>query len=236
MMTGFPFKRGLLRSTFVLTAALSGIATAQDRAPTDGSQLASDQLVLSTAGGLDWSGYYVGGSLAFASGGASAVPIDAGRPDNDLEGAVFGAQLGYNIQRGNIVYGIEATLSATNAETGSTATGCSAVHCEYVDVNWLATLRGRAGVAVDQTLFYGSLGVATADVTAIDWDAGTASESHRHSGYVIGVGAEYSLSEKMSAKVEYNYMDFNDQTYNLGTPDAVEFDLSVVEVGINFHF
>ena len=82
----------------------------------------------------------------------TAVPIGSGLPANDLDGGLLGAQFGYNIQRGDLVYGVEAAFSTANVDTGSTATGCSGVHCAYIDINWTASITARLGKSVNRTL------------------------------------------------------------------------------------
>lgn len=199
----------------------AGITAAQDAA---------------SVGGYDWSGSYAGASLGYADGGMTALPIDTGRPPNSLYGGFLGAQFGYNMQSGNLVYGVEAAVTTGNVETGSTATTCSNVHCEYIDINWAARISGRVGMALDRTLVYGSLGYAVADVTGIDWDAGTEQASNQHDGVVVGVGVEHGFSDMLSGVVEYNVTNFSTETYDLGDPDDVDFKTSVIRLGLNYHF
>ena len=100
----------------------------------------------------DWSGGYIGiqGGVArrdlLARFGISGFELDGSRT-----GGAAGALLGYNWQHGRFVYGLEGDWNwigakATHlANRGQTSTS--------FDVNWLSTIRGRAGLARDSTLF-----------------------------------------------------------------------------------
>ena len=70
--------------------------------------------------GVNWSGLYVGvnGGYGFNSGnigGTIGAPYDI-----SPEGAFGGGQIGFNMQRGNIVFGIEADIQGGNIEDSKT--------------------------------------------------------------------------------------------------------------------
>ena len=76
--------------------------------------------------------------------------------------AVAGVQGGYDWQHRNFVYGIAADWSWTGMK--ARAVGCSG-SCSYqAKVDWLASFRGRAGLAVDDTLIYVTGGLALGGV------------------------------------------------------------------------
>ncbi len=52
---------------------------------------------------FDWTGFYVG-----VYGGFGWGDVDVGGAESDVEGGLAGGTVGYNIQSGNFVYGIEA--------------------------------------------------------------------------------------------------------------------------------
>src|SRR5215510_11294714 len=68
--------------------------------------------------------------------------------DRTKTGAAIGGLFGYNFQRGSFVYGLEGDWNWVGAKIDS-------FHLEGPetsnDVRWLATIRGRAGLAVDAT-------------------------------------------------------------------------------------
>lgn len=181
---------------------------------------------------FDWSGFYVGAHAGWATGSVLADPIDA--PDETTAtGWLLGVQAGANAQFDTFVLGVEGDIAWTNItnedEILLPAYGLT-------DVNWLASLRGRAGVAFDQVLLYATAGIAGAGVTFNDLDAAEGSLDGTHFGWTAGIGAEVAITETISAKVEYLYYDFGAVTYDLGDPDDVSFNLHTIKAGLNFHF
>lgn len=191
-----------------------------------------------TVAGFDWTGAYAGIHVGYGWGSSFASPIDDGLPAVSTDGFLAGGQVGYNMQYGDWVFGAEADLSWTGMENDVSFFSCNAGFspCEYVDLDWMATIRGRVGYAMDRTLFYGTAGVAFAGVTAIDFDAGSNSASNTHVGYAVGAGVEHAFSDMLSLKAEYLYVDLGSKTYNLGTPDSVDIDAHTVKIGLNYHF
>jgi len=59
---------------------------------------------------------------------------------------------------------------------------------------------------------------------------GSISVSATVSGWMLGIGAEYALSDNWTAKIEYNMMDFGDSG-----PFADD-KFNVLKVGINYRF
>src|SRR5262245_32818956 len=106
---------------------------------------------------FSWTGLYVGAHLGYAFS-----DIDWQEKGFDgshsADGAVAGGQIGYNIQMGRLVYGIEADISGTGIDGGNSCCGHT--------VNYLASVRGRLGVTghENRTLFYATAGAAWADI------------------------------------------------------------------------
>ncbi len=74
-----------------------------------------------------------------------------------MNGAIYGVHAGYNFQRGNLVYGLEAGFNGTNME-GSDS--CVILFTCERKLDWYATGVGRLGYTTGNTLFYGFGGVA----------------------------------------------------------------------------
>lgn len=186
------------------------------------------------ASAFDWSGFYVGAHAGWASGSVLVDPLDA--PDESTAvGWLLGVQAGANAQFDTFVLGIEGDIAWSNITNEDDVT-CGAL-CGLVDVNWLASLRGRAGVTFDQVLLYATAGVAGAGVDYTDLDVGpTPTLSDTHFGWTAGLGVEVAVTENVSVKAEYAYYDFGAVTYNIGTPDDVSFNLHTIKAGVNFHF
>lgn len=183
---------------------------------------------------FDWSGFYVGAHAGWASGPVLAYPIDAS-DETTATGWLLGVQAGANAQFDTFVLGVEGDVAWTNITNEDEVLPAGAPF-GLTDVNWLASLRGRVGVAFDQVLLYATAGVAGAGITFNDLDAIEGSLDGTHFGWTAGIGAEVAVTETVSAKVEYLYYDFGAVTYDLGDPDNVSFNLHTIKAGLNFHF
>ena len=156
--------------------------------------------------GFRWSGTYVGGQLGGIFG--------------DSDGVIGGGTLGFNVQNGQLVYGLETDLSLTDA-SGS------------VDIDWLWTVRGRIGLSMNGTLMpFLTAGLAVADVSAT---SGGMSSSETSAGYTIGGGLELSLTRNWTFKGEYLYLDLGSVDIPAMGSVAAD-DLHVIRAGVNFKF
>ncbi len=198
---------------------------------------------------VDWSGWYGGASLGYGSGsydqGVSALNQDG--PTVDVDGAMFGLQIGRNFQNGNKVYGFE--LGASSGIDGIVPQGtplstfwfCTSGDCN-VDIKALATLRGRFGVtsASGATLFYGAAGVAGARYEGGILNNVQQGETETNFGYTLGAGIEHMLRPNMSVFAEANYVDLGDLTFGQGNDPTDVYDglgdFATVKIGFNYHF
>ncbi|MEH6725946.1 MAG: hypothetical protein V7703_07275 [Hyphomicrobiales bacterium] len=127
----------------------------------------------------DWSGFYAGLAVSGVASEASMDAIDFWE-DNEYDsrdsyplkqlalGAGGGVYAGYNMQRENLVYGLEATLDIFSAQSTS---GIEVVddysYGEFVNrTRWVGSARGRFGLAQANTLLYLAGGVAFGEVEA----------------------------------------------------------------------
>lgn len=181
--------------------------------------------------GFSWTGFYGGVHLGY-----SAADIDhfdvfgAGTVlDHNVDGAIYGGQIGYNHQLDDLVLGIEAEVSGSdvdgNAGAGGTARG--------FDLDVTYGVRGRLGYAMDQLLFYATAGVTIAEVDAT---SAFGADGDTHVGFVVGGGAAWRLTELISLGVEYLYADYETKSYAMGgAPDDISFDTHTVRAVLNFH-
>ena len=219
--------------------------------------------------GEGWQGCYVGIHAGYVRADQRATdtpfahdsfgaPITWNDPtgstlDADSDGAMGGAQAGCDYSKPldgmTLVLGVVGDISAIDAS----ATGASAIaadtHTNF-DANWMGNLRGRLGVANQNTLIYATGGVAFADigVRAFDLD-GTVNlglmdvrASGTETGWVAGLGVEQRLSGNMSVSVEWLHTEFNDLVATgaaifptLATP-RFESDLEIdtIRIGLNW--
>ncbi|RIA56105.1 outer membrane protein [Dichotomicrobium thermohalophilum] len=194
-----------------------------------------------------WAGLYVGGSLGFGVGDTSGQLcfdgscLDFLSSDYDVDGAVYGAHIGYNWQHGHKVFGIEAALNGTDID-GSEDCGpfFNFTTCER-ELDYYATVVGRLGYAVNNLLFYGFGGVAwgevETDVSILGQNLFDGSETHV--GWTGGIGIETALTERFFAGVEYAHVDLGEEDLSFdichceGT-DKVDMDFDVIKIRASY--
>jgi outer membrane immunogenic protein len=198
----------------------------------------------------NWGGLYIGinGGYGFGNSDWNATPGFGGGATGtgnfDIDGELAGGTIGANFQSGQIVFGVEADGDWTNI-TGSSSSGdCTGATCQTSN-DWLTTFRGRLGYAFDRVLVYGTGGGAVGDVKSslsVPGFTGVSSSSTEF-GWTAGAGVEVGITENITAKVEYLYMDLSNGTLACpaGTCGAalsipVQFDASLVRAGLNFKF
>jgi outer membrane immunogenic protein len=136
----------------------------------------------------DISGFYGGLSLGVPDGDNF---LDYGS-EYSFDGAAIGAMLGYNVVKGDWVYGGE--LNYVNKYDVSQGSGGS--FYSGMGLGNVIDLRGRIGRAFGNTLVYGAAGVTFADVDT----AGGLSTSAE--GFNFGIGVEHSIGQRGFVGVE----------------------------------
>lgn len=177
-----------------------------------------------------WQGLYVGGHLGWGSGHARTT---ASGERLDLSGAVIGVHGGYNWQSQALVFGVEADLDATDSKGSRVFTSGQWTAASSI---WMASLRGRVGVAFDKILVFGTLGGALHDVDVTIADAATISRSNQVLyGWVVGGGVDWRLTEAWSLRLEALHYEFNSQRLGIS---ATSFDthMTTVRAGMTFRF
>jgi outer membrane immunogenic protein len=178
---------------------------------------------------FNWSGFYTGLHAGYGWGRSShSAPALGGATGNfDADGWLLGGLLGVNYQVGQTVWGVEADMNWTDF---SGSTSCGVETCS-TSTDWLGTVRGRLGYAVDRFMPYVTGGVAFGKVKASE--TGFGSDSSTRVGWTAGLGAEYALSENMSWKTEYLYVDLGKMDFS---GSDVKFNSHIVRTGLNVRF
>ncbi|CAD5300377.1 Porin family protein [Bosea sp. 62] len=171
----------------------------------------------------NWNGVYVG-----VHSGASFDRFQGIGKKNRSE-VLLGGQVGYNLQMGGLVAGLEADMSMNGFGKGAKRTGGTSADMRYV-----STLKARAGIAFDRVLVYGLGGVAYGSLKASD---GLVSKEKSKVGYVVGAGAEYGITDNLSAKLEYNYVSLGKQNFQFANGRTrVGVNEHLVKAGLNYRF
>ncbi len=139
-------------------------------------------------------------------------------------GFAGGGQVGYNWQSGQFVFGGETDIQFSGADD---------TFAPYKFSNpWFGTLRGRAGIALNNILLYATGGFAYGDLKG---ELPGLSETKTHTGWAGGLGMEVGFTPNWSAKVEYLYMDLASRSYSITGGDN-GLQANMVRFGINYHF
>ena len=217
-----------------------------------------------------WNGFYAGlhgGGGAFTG---TAMDWDTGvfdGPDGDIDvngfAGLAGGQVGYNYQTGHVVWGLEGDMAWTGFSEGRTfkmrtyfKDGLSDNYVK-AQMDWLATLRGRLGVATGNGMAYVTGGLALARVRHCANDYWSHRANFRldpcsselveniawdgvQPGLVAGAGAEARISERLSLKGEYLYLHMADKNvvYIPANNKNIDFgnNAHLIRVGLNFAF
>lgn len=183
--------------------------------------------------GFDWSGAYVGASIG-GQGVRIFVPGEGTIQGTSLVGGIYA---GINGQSGNIVYGAEADIEYS-AFNRTVACGNPAWDCNGY-VNAQGSVRARLGYAVDTLLFYGTAGLAMANVGGSTTSPGGVvfPDSSVRMGYTVGAGAELAFDENWVGRVEYRYTNLGarDMSFDIVYP-GVEVSSHTVRAGIAYKF
>jgi len=175
-----------------------------------------------------WTGAYAGAYGGF--GWSTSGGLDA-------KGGFGGGQIGYNVQTGTLVLGIEGDIAGGDISqtiNGSTAQGIPFTTAFTNDT--LASLRGRAGIAYNTWLFYGTIGGGwghdkiSANVHGVPF-----SSNGWLSGWSAGAGVEWALAPNWSTKFEYLHYGLGTAN-SFGTVPSGKVDIDTLKVGINYLF
>jgi outer membrane immunogenic protein len=211
-----------MKRLLVAAVGLVSIGLASASVPATAADLRPSRVMPVTAPALlpfNWGGWYAGLNLGGGFG--------------DVEGIVFGGQLGYNWQMGNWVFGVETDLQYSGQDdnffVGATAVG--------QDLDWFGTFRGRIGIAIwDRWLpyFTGGLAYGGRSVTV-----GGVSADKTALGWAIGVGVDYAITQQWSARLEYLHIsleDYNATFPAIGSVNVGRLDNDIIRGAVNYRF
>jgi outer membrane immunogenic protein len=167
----------------------------------------------------NWSGVYLG-----VNGGGGWGDSNS----SDGFRALVGGTIGFNYQVSQAVFGLEGDIDWSDLRRNGS---CAAFSCEARN-NWLSTVRGRLGYAVDRVMPYVTGGVAFGDIkTSV---AGIGDSNVTKSGWTVGGGLEAAIAGPWTAKVEYLHVDLGSGDSPVGSSE--NFQTNIVRAGINNRF
>jgi opacity protein-like surface antigen/outer membrane receptor protein involved in Fe transport len=193
-----------------------------------------------------WAGLYFGANFGGAFNGEdAATPI--GVAATNPSGVLGGVQFGYNhLLAPHWLVGVEGDLGWTSGQgkTNFIDPAGTAALSVTSDHNWYDTADARLGYVTGPLMLYAKGGAAwmnadyRLDVNS-GIDGGTVLSANR-SGWNAGVGLEYMLGSRWSAKLEYDHLDFGSSTLSFATPfgngASFKTEVNQVKAGVNYHF
>ena len=229
-----------MRKLTLMVAAAAFVGSAGLAAAADLGGSYKDEPIASYGPSYSWAGLYAGASAGFGTGDTQSTVEGFSIADYDVNGAIYGAHLGYNFQRGNFVIGVEAGINGTDLDGSESFLGPVLVSERELD--WYATAVARLGYASGKTLFYGFGGVAWADVTtrvsSIFLSESIESED-THVGWTAGLGIEHAISDNFSVRVEYSHVDLgkgDGLLTEIGLDHEVDLAFDAVKIGASYKF
>lgn len=154
----------------------------------------------------DWTGFYFGGAVGWASGETVGV--------NNFNGVLYGGFAGYNYQfDNNLVLGAEVAASTGTLDWDGGAT----------DGATFFDLKARAGYAADRALVYASGGYSFAS-----FDGGD-----EGNGFNVGAGVDYLVFDNAFVGAEYVYRDIED---SVADPAAWQDQFGTIQLRVGLSF
>jgi outer membrane immunogenic protein len=202
----------------------------------------------------NWTGFYIGlnGGWGWASGTITDTIVSGpfsgatGTASGSINGGLFGGQIGANYQADWAVLGIEGDWDWSGQKrTDNIGCGVACTVNETIKIGYVATIRGRVGVAIDRVLVFGTGGVAftkTSDNVTVNGGPTVFNASTTNTGWTAGVGAEFAFAQNWTAKVEYLYVGTKVNQSGVipvvgGTlTESGNIHDSLIRVGVNFKY
>lgn len=183
-------------------------------------------------------GFYVGAYAGHGWGDADVLNLDDGDDgSSDIDAAVFGGLVGYNVQRGMMIVGLEAELGGYG---GDVADGINFNDEVGANLNYTGALRGRIGVKHGRFVPFVAAGLAFGRAELFESDdlGGTDTiDSKLLVGWTAGVGTDIILSDNWSSRIEYLYSDYGSENFVFdGDNHDGEFDTHVFRSGLTYRF
>jgi high affinity Mn2+ porin len=191
----------------------------------------------------DWSGFYVGGHVGYGRGYGRNILFDPNPTTASSSfGSLFGGlQFGYNyLLPSGVLVGIEGDISFPNyLDDGIVASRSTASSAVTEKLDFVSTVRGRAGYAFDHWLLYATGGLAWSQARFLEGSNLTGNEDkvlRMRTGWALGAGAEFAIAPGWTARLEYLYdrLGKTSGTFPSGNGyQSTTVDLNSLRLGLN---
>lgn len=194
-----------------------------------------------------WSGFYLGVNGGYGRNNENWSDLSSGGGrdfgSHIVDGVIGGGQIGYRLQTGAWVVGVEAEGDWADA-SGHHLDARAAPFVDHSRLKGFGLFTGQAGYAWNNALLYAKGGAA---VVGNRWESSDGvtkyTEAKSRWGAVLGTGLEYGFAPNWSVGLEYDHMFVarRDETLSAGrglTPFRVHVggDTDLVTARINHRF
>lgn len=185
-----------------------------------------------------WNGLYVGVNGGYAWQDLNGTIDGANTPTSlsgsNLNGAVVGGQLGYNWQSGQFLLGVEGdAMTLVDGDSHIVDDpGLPGAANISADMNYLASIRGRLGWAINNWLLYGTVGWGFSRFEFTENQPSTAFNGKIRlddSGLAYGGGVEWMMTYGVSLRAEY-------LRYDIGASSDLPVGFPNVDIGDRIAF
>jgi high affinity Mn2+ porin len=219
----------LFFATICLAADVSAIGTMPFKAP--------------PIPNYDWSGFYFGGNVGYGRGSARNRLFDPNptAADSSFDSLFGGMQFGYNYRLSSrLLVGIEGDFSFPNyLDDGIVASRSTQAGSLTEKLDFVSTLRVRAGYTFDHWLFYATGGSAWSQARFLE-DSNTTGNQDKvlrmRQGWATGAGIELAIAPGWTARLEYLYDRFGRVSATLPSSAGYEsntVDLNTLRLGLS---
>jgi outer membrane immunogenic protein len=203
-----------------------------------------------------WTGFYVGVNAGWGwdtnDDNNGFLGLNGGIFDDDDDsdgGFIGGGQIGYNMQFGSFVAGVEADLQFAdiNGSDRHVLVNGALINVGTGGLDYFGTVRARLGFAIDRALVYATGGFAYGGGDNGNNGCGVGTllvcddDDDISGGWTLGGGVEFAVTNNLTVKLEGLYVNLDrggdDTIFDTGVlnnRDDLEF--GVVRAGLNFKF
>jgi outer membrane immunogenic protein len=189
----------------------------------------------------DWSGFYIGVNGGGGSAHSTWDLVGGGREgSHDATGGTVGGQIGYRMQSGQWVFGIEGQGNWADFSGDNVSALFATRNRSKIDSFGLIT--GQIGYAWNNVLVYAKGGAAVAgtkyEVSTLGGALLSSNDQTRWGG-TIGAGLEYGFAPNWSVGVEYNHIFLQDKNVTFAlvpSTDRIRQDVDMGLVRLNYKF
>ena len=161
-----------------------------------------------------WSGGYVGAQAGYAWADTDITNNSLNGINDDGDGWLGGAFVGYRGNANKFVYGAEASYDFADVQLDN----------NNGSIDGLGRLKVIGGYDLGKTLVYATAGAAYGD-------GDINNKSHADWGWLAGAGVDYMVNDQWSVGAEALYQDFG-QFGDSGT----DLELTTLEARVSYHF